>query len=322
MTEKDVQSTLLQLEALINTHNIQIVAVALNAFTFHTALPILNWVTQSNKSLHTIGTDLLRGHARRPGVLSSVRKGHSPSHFSSSSSSLSSSSSSVDNVSASSSSSQVPARLEELKAALDHCLHMEKQFLEKLKCDSVKSEHVCWGHILTSAQDTLLYPEEWRYLKYSQVDVQWEEARKVLMKLSKAHKDWDQLHSTLLRQTFPVFEAMLEARKTDLLLSICDKLYSSDISDIPSSSRKEIESNRVRGIITPYELPEVLAQLVEGTGLCDHIILSGAVVAPDLWQTEYPTAQGTTEDRAYCVSQFSVLRSVLEEFKDAEDDRV
>jgi hypothetical protein len=148
------------LEPLLRQDLLGVMTVASNFNTYTQAHALMQWAAQQNSSgakIHTVATELLRTHAKRPGVLSAGYHHSVPHRMTPSVATPSSAGASADSVtfaaggaSAADSSAgsdaqkksaavqelmaRVQLGVEDFKMALDRCMHAEKIFLSKVSC--------------------------------------------------------------------------------------------------------------------------------------------------------------------------------------------
>lgn len=160
-------------------------SVATNAFTHHRAARIFQWARSAG--VQTVATEVLRCHSRRPGMLSVSGGRHKLTHLDPTSQALMTSAQQggyTVNVSSPTSTpppspspspeyttlSHEQVAVETMKNALNACVHAEKQFLERFQKEAgIDPQALCWGHILSHTQHTILFPEEWDYFHANQV---------------------------------------------------------------------------------------------------------------------------------------------------------
>jgi hypothetical protein len=174
-----------------------LLSVATNAFTHHHAGRVFHWAREAG--VRTVATEVLRCHSRRPGLLSVSGGRHKLTHLDPSSNAVLHSAQQdgyTINASPQSSASSAPSpeyttlshaqvAVETMKNALNACVHAEKQFLERFQTDAgIDPQALCWGHILSHTQHTILFPEEWDYFHANQVCVWLRFIQKISLSLS------------------------------------------------------------------------------------------------------------------------------------------
>jgi len=214
-----------KLLATLGSGSVGLLSVATNAFTHRHAARVFAWATAAG--VPTVATELLRCHPRRPGLLSvaggrqklthldPTAEGFTMNRTPGAAAAAPSSSASTGDDGASH--AQVAA-VEAVKHALNACVHAEKQFLERFQQDAagVDSQAVCWGHILSHTQHTILYPEEWDYVYTQQVQPRLSDALDRLKSQGRAQHEWTLLYGPLAKHLFASFTAALEARRLAL----------------------------------------------------------------------------------------------------------
>ena len=203
-------------------------SVATNAFTHRHAARVFAWARAAG--VPTIATELLRCHPRRPGLLSvaggrqklthldPTAEGFTMNRGSGTATPTNISTGNINSGSDSPSHAQLAA-VEAVKHALNACVHAEKQFLERFQQDAaagVDAQAVCWGHILSHTQHTILYPEEWDYFHAQQVQPRLSAALERLKSQGRAQHEWTLLYGPLAKHLFASFAATLEARRLAL----------------------------------------------------------------------------------------------------------
>eukprot|EP01041_Mallomonas_annulata_P011222 gene11222-23461_t len=292
MTPIHISNTLSQLTSLHMSHSIGILSLATNSFTAPNASQLIAWSNESK--CISMATDTLRAHSTRPGSLCSTIKGFSPP--------------------------KIQDSVNQLQKSLDHCIHIEKQYLEKLKDATVDSRKVCWAHILASTQDTILFPEEWAYIRRTQIEPKWVDGKDKLSKVSKAHSEWVQLHTPLVRHLFSTFENVLQARKESLLdtviVSLSGNQDQSDINNCRGSGSSSKSSSPEQ--ILKQDIPSVIAAHIASLN-STHVVLSGTEVAATRWQAEHSNQRNVSDVAvevavADSLSAMDSIRKCLVEF--------
>ena len=214
-----------KLLATLGSGSVGMLSVATNAFTHRHAARVFAWATAAG--VPTVATELLRCHPRRPGLLSVAGGRQKLTHLDPTAEGFTMNrtpgaaavapSSSASTGDDGASHAQVAA-VEAVKHALNACVHAEKQFLERFQQDAagVDSQAVCWGHILSHTQHTILYPEEWDYVYTQQVQPRLSDALDRLKSQGRAQHEWTLLYGPLAKHLFASFTAALETRRLAL----------------------------------------------------------------------------------------------------------
>lgn len=117
---------------------------------------------------------------------------------------------------------------------MDSCMKVEKQFLEKLHSEAeVSATDVCFANILAHAQDSFLFPEEWDYVRKSQVDPKLKESLDKMKSASSACFEWTMVYQPMAKYLFNALQLSLEAKKWVIfkLYSRCCNVYVHHISN-------------------------------------------------------------------------------------------
>jgi hypothetical protein len=230
------------------------ISVATNVLTVHQSRKIINWATRAaGKGIgRVVSTEVLRVHAKRPALIVPFS---SPTLASS-----------TALASSSDASERVKKAMEDLKHAVDRCLHLEKQFLEKLKPDlpDVVVTELCWAHLLMQTQHEILSPEEWHFLLTTQILPKLDACTDKLKAAGKAAGEWATLHAGLSRNMFNSFSAM-QVRRRELCLTEL----------ISALRRNEVQ------VGTIDDVPRVLASLAASFGASSTMLAGCNTMAPN-----------------------------------------
>lgn len=211
-----------------------------NVFTIIGAARIYEWAS-TRSSVVTVATETLRTHPRRPGLMNLGTKhvtGAIESHI------------------------DMASVLQSLQKAMDSCMKIEKVFLEKSwgKDTGVSSIDVCFAHVLAQTQSGILFPEEWEYIKRTQVEPKLSLSLDLLSRHSNDAREWTVLYQPLSRYLFHTFLLSLEAKKQDIL----------------KAPITEMTGGEVNFSLFLFEMLRLLSVL-----RVDHILLQGTITPSD-----------------------------------------
>jgi len=197
---------------------IPILTVACNALTAKKVIPLIEWAR--TEGITVIGTETLRVDPRRPGLLSleGIERGNA-----------------ITLKNKNSLKEEHESAMIDFKRALDSCLHVEMQFLEKLNSKPlggstgggeplVDPKTVCIAHLLVQAQHTIAHSEEWSYLQSQQLQPKLLESVEKLKAISEEHKNWAAIYAPMARYLISCFSKLLFVRKQQHCFEVSDTL--------------------------------------------------------------------------------------------------
>lgn len=179
-----------------------LLTIACNTFTAQKILPIIEWAR--NEEIIIIGTETLRLDPRKPGLLSLEGIERRDIIIRDKEEALK---------------ADGDAAMTDLKRAIDGCLHVELQYLEKLSTHPkgggpiVDPKTVCIAHLLVQAQHTISHSEEWLYLQSQQLQPKLQESVDIIKSISEDHKNWTAIYVPMARHLISCFSKSLHVRK-------------------------------------------------------------------------------------------------------------
>jgi len=211
-----IRNELLQFHKQVSP--LSILTVACNALTAEKVLPLIEWAR--TESITVVGTETLRVDPRRPGLLSleGIERGNA-----------------IIRRNKDSLKEEHESAMIDLKRAIDSCLHVEMQFLEKLNSKPlggskgeggplVDPKTVCIAHLLVQAQHTIAHSEEWSYLQSQQLQPKLLESVEKLKAISEEHKNWAAIYAPMARYLISCFSKLLFVRKQQHCFEVSDTL--------------------------------------------------------------------------------------------------
>ena len=232
-----VEKMLAVLTEIIKGRDKVYLLIPTNVFTITGAAQIYEWAS-TKSSVVTVATDTLRAHPRRPGLINVGTKhvtGANESHI------------------------DMASMLQSLQKAMDSCMKVEKVYLEKSwgKDTGVSPVDICFAHVLAQTQSGILFPEEWEYIKRTQVEPKLFQSLDLLSRHSNEAREWTVLYNPLARYLFHTFLLSLEAKKQDIL----------------KGSITEMTGGEVNFSSFLFELLRLLSVL-----RMDHLLLQGTII--------------------------------------------
>ena len=258
-----------------------LVAIATNYLSQESALRVAKWA--KNKNAKIMACEVLRMDERRPGLLGLPAS--------------SATSGSISINATLSTKNAVLQAMENLKVSMDRCLHMERQYMEKLHEAGEGEEgselvrQLCVAHVLVHIQNNLHSLEEWDYLLRNDIDPRFEAALEKVKKQSKAAAEWASLYTGLARHLFSSMSVLHRTKK----YMICDDILKSmGVSSSKDGTPQTVEKVEKLG----GKIPPLLAAAAKNLLDADYVALSGIEIHMNQWEQLAEEQEGGGRDEA------------------------
>jgi hypothetical protein len=275
-----------------------LIAVAANYLSQENALRVAAWAKCQNAKI--IACEVLRMDERRPGLLCLPT--------------LSAASGAISINATISTKNAVIQAMEDLKVSMDRCLHMERQFLEKLHnpgdgqgAGDGLVRQLCVAHVLLHIQNNLHSLEEWDYLLKTNIHPGFEAALEEVRKQSKATADWAAIYTSLARHLFECMSVLHRTRKYMVCDDILQTMNNDGMLVSDQMTPQTVEQVEKDGDMIPAMLAAASKKLIDA----DYVALSGIEVLQKQWKQKLKDHDGRGAEVEVTDSQRKTAQTTL-----------
>ena len=213
--------------------------------------------------------------------------------------------------------------VEDFQRSMDRCMHLEKQYMEKLQADigtDIVLTDLCWGHVLMQAQGRINSSEEWEYLLSSQIEPKLEKSLEALRSKNKSCSEWSTLYSGMSRYLFATLSHFHQVRKLEQCDDLVHALKNNTQNDdtlLMTLHLLDCELNLLNArqhVDRASQLSCYIGSLSSVVTKPDSIVVAGMEISDDMWNIVNKHIQQNMNEIDINSSLKSIINPIFEKY--------